>query len=267
MSSGTIMSVSDSLHINMSSGPATSPMKDQTINSGYPVVTGSFSLQPGQPGGQPFVGDSFPSASVGDSVPNLDGPFHESHNIAGTVQQQNILGSVQQDVTCSADVSAKGRMSTDSYPPLQNVSNTIQHSDSALNTILQSPGNASVQSPEGQMSAGTFLRQNSSFGSLESSSPPVVGSQIGSSQNPLTSPNTSSQISTNQMTSTLQQGNSIFSQSQQVQGTSVAVSQTASTMAQPGKFYYLNCDVRKSIFGVSDNVKFKPACSASDQLE
>ena len=239
MSSGTILSVSDSFHINTASVPVTSPMKGQNVNPSYPTGSDSFSLQAGQQAGQHYhLGDSFSDGSVGmtNSVSHLDGHFHGTQGISGSAQPQNMLGSVQQDVIGNADVSAQARMSTDSYPPSQNVSDPLQPSDSALNTIIKSPVNAPVQSPEGQMPAGTFMRQNSSFGSVESASS-VVGSQMGNSpQNPLSSPspNTSNQILTNQMTSTIQQGNSAFTQTQLIQGTNTAVSQSGSTLTQSG---------------------------------
>lgn len=226
--------VSESLiqQVNVVGRPTGTPLKDQSINQNCQSSSDSFRLQTNQ--GYPQADPPFSSGSVAtaNTIPNLEGPFQQTEGISGSVQQQNIVGSVQHEGMGNVDVSAQGRMSVESYPPSQAISN--QPSENALDTCtsIQSPENIHTPSPEGQ---GSF-RRNSSLGSMEGAQS-GVGNQMSLSQNPLSSPiqSISSQILANEMPgSSVQQRNSVFTQSQIVQGTNTAVSQSGSISSQPG---------------------------------
>lgn len=217
--------------VNVAGGAIGTPLKDQSINQNCQGGSHSFGLQTSQHYSQADPPFNSGSAATANAIPNLEGPFQQTQGISGSVQQQNILGSVQPEGIGNVDVAAQGRMSVESYPLSQATSN--QPSENALDTCtnIQSPENIHTPSPEGQ---GSF-RRNSSLGSMEGAQT-GLGNQMSLSQNPLSSPvqSISSQILANEMPGSVQQGNSVFTQSQIVQGTNTAVSLSGSISSQPG---------------------------------
>lgn len=200
-------------------------VNDQTDSEGFTLIAGQHHVPP-------ELSVTSQSFGLTDTVPHLEGPCQETQYLPVSAQPQNILASVQQNV--SSMTATQRRFSRGIYSSPQNLSVSLQSSERL--SYVQSPEITHVSSPDGQMSENpvrntSLASMNTSLASMLSSLP-GVDARIDSTTHIPRSPN---QVITSQMSGSGQQGGIAFSQSIFQQGTNTSMPQTSAIQTQPGE--------------------------------